>query len=227
MAKKKSKTARAGTTSKATRATSKRVVKKSAKKKSAGRKPAAAAKKSRPTAKKAAKSRSSKKTAAKRTVASRSAGRKAGSKKPAQRTSTKSQPAARPAKSTAGRRRMVAAPSTTPVPAKNPLTHRGTRTSRMQLLLEHQGVPGDAHGQADHLNGPAGGSNLGELVRATESRNESLQSISEESRGKRVENLLAASANARIRGHASGAGRRAQGRRDAAQRGEKRPSAGD
>ncbi len=107
---------------------------------------------------------------------------------------------------------------------RNPLTHRGTKTSRTQLLFEHQGTPVEpatrpARSGAD----VAHGSNLGELVRETEVRNRMLKSQSDHSLGKRVENMLSATANTRIGGHASGSGRRAQGRRDAAQRGEKRP----
>lgn len=156
------------------------------------------------------------KKSAKRT-ATRPAGRKAApaaTKRAPARVATSKRAATRAAK-----------PLSVLAPGKNPLTHRGTRPSRTQLLLEHQAAPltpVEHHGN-DHGAGVDHQSNLGELVRETEVRNQMLKSRSEGSTGKRVENILAASSNVRIGGHASGAGRRAQGRRDAAQRGEKRP----
>lgn len=111
---------------------------------------------------------------------------------------------------------------------KNPLIHRGTKPSRTQLLIEHQAAPmattahAEIHGTESHEHD----SNLGVLVRETEIRNRARKAESEGSRGQRVRSVLATSANARIGGHASSSGRRTQGRRDAAQRGEKRPGMG-
>lgn len=150
-------------------------------------------------------------------------------KKSAKRATKTARPAKAPSakKPARGRGSRAAALSGASAAAKNPLTHRGTRVSRTQLLLEHQGLPVEvgAGGAAPSL--AANGSNLNELIRETEVRNRTLKLRSARARGKSVENLLAASANARIRGHASGAGRRAQGRSDAALRGEKRPGSVD
>jgi len=163
-------------------------------------------------------SKGSKKTTSKKTAKKKTAVRKP-VRKAAKRPATRTKAAA-----------VVAQPaSASGVVTRNPLTHRGTRPTRTQLLLEHQGAPVETVSMAAASgSGPdVRDSNLGELVRSTEVRNLSLKVQSTSSRGKRVENLLSNSANTRIGGHASGAGRRAQGRRDAAQRGEKRPGAAD
>ncbi len=133
---------------------------------------------------------------------------------------------ARPRKAAgAGQPVAKAVPSAAPAVRRNPLTHRGSRPRRTQLLLEHQGAPAADAGHSASASRPEldHSSNLGELVRETEVRNRMLKSRADRSAGKRVANMLAVTANARIGGHASRAGRHAQGRRDAAQRGEKRP----
>lgn len=148
-------------------------------------------------------------------------------RKPAKRTKAAKAPAKK--KPVAAAKRRSTASAVMPAAVRNPLTHRGTRASRTQLLMEHQGVPVEPAPATAQAAGaaPTESVNLSELIRETEVRNQTLKTRSARARGKSVENLLAASANARIRGHASGAGRRAQGRRDAAQRGEKRPGSAD
>jgi hypothetical protein len=164
--------------------------------------------------------------------------KKSASKKAAKKTTTSKATTSRKATTKAAKRpaprAKVTAVGAQPMTAggvvrRNPLTHRGTRPSRTQLLLEHQGAPVEpvAMGGVGGTSPDVRDSNLAELVRSTEVRNLTLKSQSAGSRGKRVENLLSGSANTRIGGHASGAGRRAQGRRDAAQRGDKRPGSAE
>lgn len=163
--------------------------------------------------------------------------KKSASKKAAKKTTAGKAATSRKAPKAAKRpapRAKVTAAGAQPMTAggvvrRNPLTHRGTRPSRTQLLLEHQGAPVEpvATGGIGGTGPDVRDSNLAELVRSTEVRNLTLKSQSAGSRGKRVENLLSGSANTRIGGHASGAGRRAQGRRDAAQRGDKRPGSAE
>jgi hypothetical protein len=187
-----------------------------------GKRAASAAKGGRSKVK-ASKKATSKKTAKKKTSAKKTTtARKTAARKPVRKAAKR--PATR-TKATA----VVAQPaSASGVVARNPLTHRGTRPSRTQLLLEHQGAPVEtvSMNTASGSGPDVRDSNLGELVRSTEVRNLSLKVQSASSRGKRVDNLLSNSASTRIGGHASGAVRRTQGRRDAAQRGEKRPDMG-
>ena len=121
---------------------------------------------------------------------------------------------------------VAVAPEAAGAAPRDALTPAGSKPSGAKKLLEHRASPvGQAANGALHANGNR--SNLNDLISQTEARNTAFVSHSEQSVAERKENLLAASANARIRGHASGASRRAQGRRDAQQRGEKRPDMGN
>lgn len=197
----------------------------------------------KPTAKSPSKKKAAKKTAkapAKKTASKTTKAASAGKAKTAAKAvatgskTTQSRPTPSPA-ATAKPARRASRTAVSPGPSmgadnvqRNPLTHRGTRPSRTQLLLEHQAAPIEpaASSASAHPASELSTSNLGELVRNTEARNTSLLAHSEQSVAERMDNMLSATANARIRGHAIGAGRRAQGRRDAAQRGEKRPEKG-
>jgi len=151
---------------------------------------------------------------------------KKSAKKTAKKTSSKaaSRPAKAPAKRTI-RKAAGAAVSSGRRVAVRPLRSRQTT----QSLKEHMGAPAQpVNNASDSLfGGGPNGSNLGELIRETEARNTSLKTQAADSRGKRAENHFSESGSQRMVGHASVAGRKAQGRRDAAQRGDKRPGSAE